>query len=450
MPLACTAPPILPATKTTNGTRATSRAIEQQQQQRRRSHVRNSAAAAAAAAEAATSVSGEQAAAQGGPSSSTVAAILLFVLILPAAPDPAAAAAATGAHHNATTPLSLLNPWLSACDIADPATAPDLRGSCSARDAMPSLSDNNHYSNNYDSGVNKQRNNNSSSNYGRDTQAAAAAAAAAVEAEMTTGRLNGQVSEGPGPPCGGGGGADRECLCGGVRLDECCGRAPLDALKPEARAAALRGPAAACRAHLRALARLDALAATLACKFDELLRRYDCAQDYSVSFGCAHCQVGRSVARVPRRAAPRRTRAIDPPRRAATLLHVAPGERRDTPCYAPSGEHPLQSANPLKPRVQRLLRAACQQCTGVGRAPPCRPGRAGELSLAEPRPPGVAASAVIDPAGRPLPQDQLTLRATPLTHCWLSTLNPAHGAAGGQSALCNMSDRYNPNCHSAE
>ncbi|XP_046988796.1 uncharacterized protein LOC124594464 [Schistocerca americana] len=253
MPLACTAPPILPATKTTNGTRATSRAIEQQQQ-RRRSHVRNSAAAAAAAAaEAATSVSGEQAAAQGGPSSSTVAAILLFVLILPAAPDPAAAAAAaTGAHHNATTPLSLLNPWLSACDIADPATAPDLRGSCSARDAMPSLSDNNHYSNNYDSGVNKQRNNNSSSNYGRDTEAAAAAAA--VEAEM------------------------------------CCGRAPLDALKPEARAAALRGPAAACRAHLRALARLDALAATLACKFDELLRRYDCAQDYSVSFGCAHCQ----------------------------------------------------------------------------------------------------------------------------------------------------------------
>ncbi|XP_049772037.1 zinc finger protein Elbow-like [Schistocerca cancellata] len=345
MPLACTAPPILPATKTTNGTRATSRAIEQQQQ-RRRSHVRNSAAAAAAAAaEAATSVSGEQAAAQGGPSSSTVAAILLFVLILPAVPDPAvAAAAAAGAHHNATTPLSLLNPWLSACDIADPATAPDLRGSCSARDAMPSLSDNNHYSNNYDSGVNKQRNNNSSSNYGRDTEAGAAAAAAA-EAEMTTGRLNGQVSEGPGPPCGGGGGggADRECLCGGVRLDEaaaaaacaaapgrreaalrrlrlrqCCGRAPLDALKPEARAAALRGPAAGCRAHLRALARLDALAATLACKFDELLRRYDCAQDYSVSFGCAHCQVGRSVARVPRRAAPRRTRGIDPPRRDAS------------------------------------------------------------------------------------------------------------------------------------
>ncbi|XP_049800077.1 uncharacterized protein LOC126235398 [Schistocerca nitens] len=284
MPLACTAPPILPATKTTNGTRATSRAIEQLQG--RRSHVRNSAAAAAAAtaaAEAATSVSGEQAAAQGGPSSSIVAAILLFVLILPAAPDPAAAAVAAGAHHNATTPLSLLNPWLSACDIADPATAPDLRGSCSARDAMPSLSDNNHYSNNYYSGVNKQRNNNSSSNYGRDTEAAAAAA----EAEMTTGRL-------------------------------CCGRTPLDALKPEARAAALRGPAAACRAHLRALARLDALAATLACKFDELLRRYDCAQDYSVSFGCAHCQVGRSVARVPRRAAPRRTRAIDPPRRDAT------------------------------------------------------------------------------------------------------------------------------------
>lgn len=183
-----------------------------------------------------------------------LACCLLFVLIT------LLRHADTGAYHNTSSSLSSVNPWLSACDLTSPE---DLKGTCTAM--RPPRFDNNRYGNN-----------------------------------------NGdkRPTEGPGPPCAAAGSTDK-CLddraidtvqCSSaasgpwsLRLPHCRLHSVGDVLPPHERVA-MGESAAHCRRVLRSLLDVDELAATLSCKFGEVLRRYDCAQNYSVRHDCRHCQ----------------------------------------------------------------------------------------------------------------------------------------------------------------
>lgn len=201
-----------------------------------------------------------------------------------------------GAPGLAGSPLALLNPWLSACDLAQPSTSPDLQGACSL--AMP--------------GGYPPRVHPGSSH---------------LPAHASTGsRVNvGDISEGPGPPRPPGPPSDEACprscsvhnashtqclhyfreidkdrLCMGsslsesrlaeLRLRHCCEHSVAHSLTPEALKAVLAS-SSQCSFYLGALLEMDALAARVSCEFNEILHRYDCDHSYSVNFRCTHCQV---------------------------------------------------------------------------------------------------------------------------------------------------------------
>lgn len=197
------------------------------------------------------------------------------------------------------SPISRLNPWLSACDLAHPATAPDLQGPCASIMAR-----------------------------GPGTGHAHPI------------RVNGDITEGPGPPSGPPSGAsrlpgtlpgtppgppsdekcpksctvhnashtqclryfhesDKEKLCGSgltearlaeFRLRHCCEHSVANSLTPEALKAVLSS-STQCLHYLGTLLDLDALAARLSCEFGEILYRFDCDHLYSVKYRCTHCQV---------------------------------------------------------------------------------------------------------------------------------------------------------------
>ena len=205
-------------------------------------------------------------------------------------------------HRNASAvpSLQLLNPWLSACDLADPQTAPDLQGVCLA--------------------TMQPNNNNRHQN-------------------VTNCRVNGDISEGPGPPLCETSASNpnstststtttstittttttttphqntNQCLdylneshkttvcrrgvrrreaLARLRLRHCCEHSVLTAMSAEVREKVF-ADRDACENYLNALLELDALARSIACKFSEVLRRYDCDQTYSVNFHCKHCKVG--------------------------------------------------------------------------------------------------------------------------------------------------------------
>ncbi|KAE8746418.1 hypothetical protein FOCC_FOCC006913 [Frankliniella occidentalis] len=189
----------------------------------------------------------------------------------------------------AGSPVAQLNPWLSACDLAQPNTAPDLQGACA--NVMP---------------------------HGAPRGHAHAGAA----------RVNGDIAEGPGPPgtpgtppgppsdeacprsCAAHNASHNQCLhyfhesdkdrlCAGsslsasrlqeLRLRHCCEHSVGSSLTPEALEAVLSS-SSQCSHYLGALLELDALAARLSCEFGEILTRYDCDHPYSVTHRCTHCQ----------------------------------------------------------------------------------------------------------------------------------------------------------------
>ncbi|XP_034239066.1 uncharacterized protein LOC117643988 [Thrips palmi] len=184
------------------------------------------------------------------------------------------------------SPISRLNPWLSACDLAHPATAPDLQGPC----------------------------------------------ATIMSRGPGTGhahpiRVNGDIAEGPGPPrslpgtppgpvseekcpksCSAHNAShtqclrylhesDKEKLCSSMsearlaefRLRHCCEHSVANSLTPEALKAVLSS-STQCLHYLGTLLDLDALAARLSCEFGEILSRFDCDHLYSVKYRCTHCQ----------------------------------------------------------------------------------------------------------------------------------------------------------------
>jgi len=237
--------------------------------------------------------------------------LLLFVLILPMT---------MGGYRNSSSPLQLLNPWLSACDLVDPSTAADLRGVCWATSTMVLLSapttDNNPDSNNNKENVNNNVNinNNKPNNVHQNC------------------RVNGDISEGPGPPsmcpcacensspqhsttttphqntnqcldylneshkksvCGSSlQESERESALNKLQLQHCCEHSVLTSLNATARENLVSGKDRhTCEVYIDALLELDALAESITCKFAEVLLRYDCSQTYSVNFHCADCKV---------------------------------------------------------------------------------------------------------------------------------------------------------------
>ncbi|XP_030765491.1 uncharacterized protein LOC115889578 [Sitophilus oryzae] len=71
-----------------------------------------------------------------------------------------------------------------------------------------------------------------------------------------------------------------------LRLRHCCEHRVAQALPQAA-----FQDAPTCRLHLQGLLEADNLAATASCSHAELLRRYDCAQNYSIAYHCQHCKV---------------------------------------------------------------------------------------------------------------------------------------------------------------
>ncbi|KAF7287181.1 hypothetical protein GWI33_002548 [Rhynchophorus ferrugineus] len=71
-----------------------------------------------------------------------------------------------------------------------------------------------------------------------------------------------------------------------LRLRHCCEHRVVQAL-PEAAFRDTR----TCRLHLQELLEADDLAAQASCSHAELLRRYDCAQNYSIAYQCEDCKL---------------------------------------------------------------------------------------------------------------------------------------------------------------
>ncbi|XP_021941830.1 rho GTPase-activating protein gacF [Zootermopsis nevadensis] len=242
--------------------------------------------------------------------------LLLFVLILPMITS-----GSSDWYRNSSSPLQMLNPWLSACDLVDPSSAPDLQGVClvTSTTMVPApapTTDNNRDSNNNNNNNNNENGNSNNVNNNVHQNC----------------RVNGDISEGPGPPpvcpcdCEDVGSihststttphqntnqcldylneSHKKSVCGssltpserqsalkGLRFEHCCEHTVAASLGAEARDKVIFGnDRQTCETYMDALLELEALAKSITCKFSEVLKRYDCSQPYSVNFQCADCK----------------------------------------------------------------------------------------------------------------------------------------------------------------
>lgn len=187
-----------------------------------------------------------------------------------------------------TEALSRINPWLSACDLAQPNSAPDLQGQCSAGTLPVAW---------IDEGPGPPRcpppcsakSNNKNSNY------------KATHIDNTKysmeNRLNdkqqcldylGDNEESPAQICKKSP-SDIATKLKTLRLRHCCERTVGSALHNEAHARVLSG-GSDCVRMLSDLLETDALAARITCEFTEVLVRYDCGQPYSIIHHCEDCK----------------------------------------------------------------------------------------------------------------------------------------------------------------
>lgn len=187
-----------------------------------------------------------------------------------------------------TEALSRINPWLSACDLAQPNSAPDLQGQCSAGTLPVAW---------IDEGPGPPRcpppcsakSNNKNSKY------------KATHIDNTKysmeNRLNdkqqcldylGDNEESPAQICKKSP-SDIATKLKTLRLRHCCERTVGSALHNEAYARVLSG-GSDCVRMLSDLLETDALAARITCEFTEVLVRYDCGQPYSIIHHCEDCK----------------------------------------------------------------------------------------------------------------------------------------------------------------
>lgn len=141
--------------------------------------------------------------------------------------------------------LARINPWLSACDLAQPASAPDLQGQCAREEDTP----------------------------------------LPVISSRDSDRISTATSEQLDQACRLSGLALRRALAG-MRLRHCREHTVLDSLQTDA----LRG-GTLCRRAVADLMEADVLAARISCEFNEVLVRYDCDQPYSIITHCEDCKV---------------------------------------------------------------------------------------------------------------------------------------------------------------
>jgi len=84
-----------------------------------------------------------------------------------------------------------------------------------------------------------------------------------------------------------------------LRLRHCCEHVVVNALAPGKNGPledVLNGEDWRCEAALEKLLIVDTMAARLHCEFEEIMRRFDCRQTYSVVHTCTHCRVSRFFA----------------------------------------------------------------------------------------------------------------------------------------------------------
>lgn len=185
-----------------------------------------------------------------------------------------------------TEALSRINPWLSACDLAQPNSAPDLQGQCSAGtlpvawidegpgpprcpepcSAMLNNKNTNYKASNTKYNIENRLNDKQQClDYLGDNEELSPAqickkSSPSIETKLKT-----------------------------LRLRHCCERTVSSALHNEAYARASRG-GSDCVRMLSDLLETDALAARLTCELTEVLVRYDCGQPYSIIHHCEDCK----------------------------------------------------------------------------------------------------------------------------------------------------------------
>lgn len=186
-----------------------------------------------------------------------------------------------------TWEVNQMNPWLSACDLAGPAPT-DLQGSCGAPPTevpkyCPKPCKNDSIAKTHNMKKNKGDGGESGSRQkGNEKKEEKEQCLLYLEESHKKTICQMKKNE-----------RKNSDLLLRLRLRHCCEHAVFNALAPGEGGPlekVLKGDDE-CNNALDKLLLVDALAARLHCEFEEVLARYDCAQQYSVIHNCTHCKV---------------------------------------------------------------------------------------------------------------------------------------------------------------
>ncbi|XP_024872538.1 uncharacterized protein LOC112455069 [Temnothorax curvispinosus] len=195
-----------------------------------------------------------------------------------------------------TWEVNMINPWLSACDLAGPAPT-DLQGSCGAREIpeyCPNPCENaSGIMKTYNMEINRgvEDGGDSGSRHG-DKYSTAEKKEEKEQCLLYLEESHKKII------CQKNKKTRNTDLLRRLRLRHCCEHAVFNALAPGGPLGVLENVLEGndeCNNVLDKLLQVDALAARLHCEFEEVLQRYDCAQPYSVIHNCTHCKVQRSL-----------------------------------------------------------------------------------------------------------------------------------------------------------
>ncbi|KAL0281614.1 UNVERIFIED_CONTAM: hypothetical protein PYX00_002548 [Menopon gallinae] len=168
--------------------------------------------------------------------------------------------------------LKTINPWLSACDLAQPAP-PDLQGSCSAGHLSPRTMPH------------------------RDGEMLSCPMSCPLNQSSSDSQCLAYLDETRrNAICNFSSGSGSEWLknfLGQIRLRHCCEYKIIESLSGTLLERVLGGKEE-CYQIIDSLVDVDNLAARVSCEFTEVLSRFDCGQPYSVRFSCEDCKVSPS------------------------------------------------------------------------------------------------------------------------------------------------------------
>lgn len=200
--------------------------------------------------------------------------------------------------------LVRINPWLSACDLAQPNTAPDLQGSCSTGTFSQSRVDEGPGPPQYDTITtcelfNRSNNNTKNSNNNNDSYININ-----NNKKQTLNTMENDHNTTKHQQCldylGGKRKHSSTVICNntrnqigniltGLRLRHCYERSAISALHGDALNIVQNG-GNECIRTLNDLIDTDTLANRITCEFNEIIIRYDCRQPYSLIHNCKDCK----------------------------------------------------------------------------------------------------------------------------------------------------------------